>query len=548
MSWTFKLVTSPVDEFDASVPGLVSKRLMLSSSGQPFHESVEMNLGPEGQPFLPSITGMKPRRIVSDRLRGSARVTRPLRELIRMRIAVDNWTPAEWAQFSLLHGTQRLVAFSPNWGPRTWWASTFAGKDEGGGIAEVGVSGPGEDQYKNRHPNTAWESPVMGAEQLMTGNANDPEIMRLVPGMIGRAALLESDKIQYANSAGAWSSGGATVASTGGSNTPFGPGYTLLLDATDFPIYTATSSVSAGSYHCMIYMRGSGTVRLEAENFDGSADGPDVVLTDQWQKTSVSFTTSSAGGIQPRIRERTGTDKALVQVSMPSVSSGLYPLSAIDSAKTPSNPDKIFLDTTIPAAGGGMTWVFWWKKHEANHAEHAYFASWQDGASNRWIRINNGVYNINVAGVAHGATSVAPAGSWVQLVVRLEITSLSDFKTRIHENGVSIGGGTQASPVIPIGDNGIYIGSDLGFGSPTGVGLNSALDSVRLDASLWTNQQILDDYTMRSDPGIQALLSHTAGRLFQMTSVPQGFLGPYTDQIVGDLVLEEVAHHPTGLI
>jgi hypothetical protein len=319
------------------------------------------------------------------------------------------------------------------------------------------------------------------------------------------------------------------------------------LVAGDEAFFPATSSRPSGDFIASCYVRGDGKIKINFQGFDGTIQSPEVTLTAAWQKVEVPMTTTAAGVTQISAVESTATDVALLHISAPMIEDGLYATSYLQAGLGAGVADKLFINDQIPGAGGGMMFIFWYKALPVRD-DTVYFASWRDGSSNRYIRMRNGAYETNIAGTVFNPSSSATPGEWTQIIFRLEITAGTAFKIRAFENGAGIGGGTQSAPSGPIGDAGIYIGSDLGLGSPGDIGLNTPLDACRIEMRAWTDQEILDDYTMRTDPGIQAFLQQTAGRLFQITGVPSGFRGPFTDEIVGDITLEEVAHVPAGLV
>jgi hypothetical protein len=548
MSWTFKLVTEPFQEF-STTPGLANRRTM-KSTGFGFDETIEIDLGQDA-PFIPELN-VRGRDVITPRLVGPARMARPLRELMRLRIQVEAWTGVEWAKLHQILTTQRLVAFTPNWGPRTWWASTFGGLEEGGGFAEVGDSP--STQFTGRHANDIWPSPRSGPNALVTGVTALP---KLVPGMIGNAIRLEGKRLNYANTVGG--NGWTTVvsgivedaASEGESNSPHGPSTYVQLDASTSALakWAATASRPSGNYVASAWVRGQGNIYLQVVTGVGTFQGTAVTLDrDNWQLIEVSWNQGSASIISAEVRNNSGAEQAMFHIGPPMVEDGLTPTSLQESGASPSTGDLLFINDEM-VSGAGMTWVFWYKANPFTHSESSWFATWKDGGASRYIRINGTNYSAMVAGTIANATTLRVANEWTQLVVVFKSQGTAGVGpvVQMWENKVLRSTTTQTALTFPIGDAGIYIGGDKGFAA-NNEGLNHDLDSVRIDSHAWTQEDVENDYDMKKDVGVAALLAQTAGRLFRVAQVPKGYRGPFTDQVVGDLILEEASHIPTGLV
>lgn len=545
MSWTFKLVTAPQAEFDSANPGLVNRRTMWGNKFG-FDESMEILLGPDA-PFIPEVGAVRDRSLVSSRLRGPARVARPLNSLKRIRIQVEAWTGVEWAVLDKIMATQRLVAFHPVWDKWTWWASSFGNPENDQGLAEVGdtpVSGYVKRARRESVP-SRW-----GTGALVEETTNQvPGVVKLVPGLIGHAILLESGGQNYANTAQHW---GTPTGPGEQENASDGPASSITSDYLRIPageksVFPATSSRPSGDYAGSCWVRGQGTVFLQAFTGVGTFTGDEVVLTDEWQFIEVSWTQGSPSIVAAEIVEHTTTDEAMVHVSAPQVEDGLFPTSIMQAGIGLKNADELKITDSLNS-GAGLTFLFWYKTGHATHLQDIFFLSWEDGGADRYIRKNGVNYQTNIGGTSVTGISSIGNNVWTQLAVVFRMLPATGPAVQVYENGKLKSTGIQTALTFPVADAGLYVGSDRGLGTPANLGLNLPLDSVRIDSRAWSTQELLDDYEMRTDAGVAAFLAHTAGRLFRVGSVPKGFRGPFTDQVIGDLVLEEVSHIPAGLV
>ena len=544
MSWTFKLVTAPQAEFDSSNPGLVNRRTMWGNK-YGFDESMEILLGPDA-PFIPEVNAVRDRTVVAARLRGPARTARPLNALKRIRISVEAWTGVEWAALDKIMTTQRLVAFHPVWDKWTWWASSFGNPINDQGLAEVGDTPV--SQYTRRADREQGPSRFGTGALVEATSGQIPAAVKLVPGFIGHAILLESGGQNYANTASHW---GTPTGPGEQQNASDGPSASITADylrlpASAFSTFPATSSRPSGDYAASCWVRGQGTITLQAFTGVGTFKGSDVILTDDWQLAEVSWNQGSASVIAMRLVEE-DANEAMVHASCPQVEDGLFPTSIMQAGIGLKTADELKITDDLNP-GAGLTFVFWYKTGPATHLQDIFFASWEDGGADRYIRKNGVNYQTNIGGTSVSGISSIGNNVWTQLAVVFEMLPATGPSVRVYENGVHKSTGIQTALTFPIGDAGVFIGSDRGLGTPAELGLNHPLDSVRIDSRPWTAQEILDDYEMRTDAGVAAFLAHTAGGLFRVASVPKGFRGPFTDQVIGDLVLEEVSHIPAGLV
>jgi hypothetical protein len=348
--------------------------------------------------------------------------------------------------------------------------------------------------------------------------------------MIGNAIRLEGKRLNYANTVGG--NGWTTVvsgivedaASEGESNSPHGPSTYVQLDASTSALakWAATASRPSGNYVASAWVRGQGNIYLQVVTGVGTFQGTAVTLDrDNWQLIEVSWNQGSASIISAEVRNNSGAEQAMFHIGPPMVEDGLTPTSLQESGASPSTGDLLFINDEM-VSGAGMTWVFWYKANPFTHSESSWFATWKDGGASRYIRINGTNYSAMVAGTIANATTLRVANEWTQLVVV--------FKSQ---------GTAGVGPVVQMWENGFAASNE---------GLNHDLDSVRIDSHAWTQEDVENDYDMKKDVGVAALLAQTAGRLFRVAQVPKGYRGPFTDQVVGDLILEEASHIPTGLV
>ena len=568
MAWTFKLVSSPVDQYSATIPGVVTGRRMI---GQPGYVSIGVG---DDFPFIPQFN-MKDDTIVIPIQDGPDRSFLRKRPQLTLSFNMEGWTSAQMDSLRKAMQSQRLLHLSPNFDDSTVVSASFANIERQGGVAEVGYNGL--DSYLSRLTGLttidACRSYERDLDLLMETKSSRDSIAtqepKFVPGYVGKAILIESATEQLVKLDASWAVvAGALVGPALSSNHPTYPGQVFFCDAggsqmLDIPTSGINAATAAKDYCAWVDVKGSGSVALRATHNSGGTPvtGTQVILTSQWQRVSVNWLqvgTTIGLKLIPGLNGASG-QVANTQVQRANVTGSCLPATALLS-----NCDalKMIDGTVIPAVTplAGFTVNVWCLRipGQTTSNDTAYFATWNDGSTNDGYfatrkdeNSKNWKYHARLCHASadisyNSASTPAATGSWtmVTLVVQGSAGALS---VTMYENGASIG----SSTFTPTGVGKVqvlYVGSDIALASPLKTGLNCPLDSIRVDARAWSAAEVLNEYTMKSDAGIRRLLALMSGRRFRITSAPSEFVGPFTDSFSGTLRLEETGYSPPGLI
>lgn len=443
----------------------------------------------------------------------------------------------------------------------THWMSHFGGVDarRGYGVAEVGYNASTMCVRRDLAAADYSAHPYAGSNVLLN-LSNSPYVTpKIVPGMIGGALLCES--IRYNRAIRRVATVGSPIFSVVGSAQTV---VTSVLDSclpslTAYTqiLYLPYSGAAAASHHVKsvtetnvltgnantvtVWARGSGSFQMAwYQSTTQIAITGSLLLTDDWQPFSLTFTPTTTGEVRLFCDITGGSGSAQVQVACYQIEDGAGGTSFMNYTSGGANADCIQIsDAPAPT---GLTFAAWFKYRNDNDLKYLFSMGGTGG--NYYLTIQGTTVTFNYgASTLAGTISAGLAGTWVQLVLTIGggASTLVPAAGRLYVNGVLSNGADIQYPVqVPSGstENTIYLGSSRALGS--GLGLNMPLDCFRVDERVWTAAEVLDDYTLRSDAGMQMFLSQVQGRYFKadMSSAPAA--GVFTDVHDGDLSLREV--------
>lgn len=475
-----------------------------------------------------------------------------------------------------LEALDRMLASQRPWAVGAWfddsthWMSHFGGGGgESGGTSGVNFSGLGEvgdtdsENISRRSLEDFAPDPFVGDQRpskrdLTAAGANTPKI---VPGMIGGAILLETNRANVATKRVASGSGGIWTAT--GSNalaqrclagSPASPltGNTeyiqLAHDSGASYVQSASQTVTSGQPYCIsVWARGTGQFILGAYQSGtlqvGIGSGE---LSYQWRRVTLTGYTASASSMTVRMiaESNSGGKPAQFEVWGLQIENGYGPCqSFMNYNVVPSGAaefDGIY--TSDQLHWGGYTFVFWlqWR----NDQDRKFLYSVENGGVNHYAEIQGTTITFYYNGANNIATSVtAPApGTWVQVGItfRSGLTGANKATCAIYFNGALAleSQVTAATGLNGTTQNSFYIGCSQGTGPTPQLALMMPLDACRLDERCWTAQEFADDYALRTDTGYKNLMRFIQGRYFR----PRVTLSPdsvYVDKMRASIDLVE---------
>lgn len=413
------------------------------------------------------------------------------------------------------------------------------------------------------HANEYVEHPVSGPNLMraLPDKLNGAKQPKIVPGMIGSAILLESSRTNIAvrrlgtPGAACWQRGGTAIVDRTGvllhnfakSGMTADAGYIpFTTQRADF-LDSGTQTVSISVEHsASTWARGDGQIEFGWYQGGVFQNGTVYTLNDRWQQLIHRFTpTAASGSLRLAILSAWGRTVHL-HVAGCQLEAGAGPTSFLDSASGTTQSDSISLPQTLPMASG-FTWIFWLKYRFDSDDKYLFSISGPSALVNALIDGLTLVYTYNGASNVNAPHGLVD-GAWSQVAIvqrapsSSEGTGTSRAKITLFANGLPLTTffATSLPTYYPtLNPHSIEIGSDRGNASPLLAGLNMPLDAVRLDARPWSDQEILDDYLLRSDPVMQALLEKIQGRYF-MPDVEYSPNGPFIDRLQTRLRLIEV--------
>jgi len=545
MSWSLKLQTAPEDVLDTTTPGLVVARKLRGALGK----GMELDLGD----MIPRVQAPQQPLVKVPLMDGNARTFRRGPDRVRVSVKVDEWTPSDWEQFRRMVGSGKLFTFTPGYSIADFWASSFAGIDAGGGMAEVGDSQAGS--YVGRVADEVHMSEATQLEGLV--KATGTAAPKLVRGMIGRAIMLERKNEQLVTGQ-AWSAQSGAVAHVAGdSNHPDTDGKSIYIPGgggyvENTGVGTATASQE---YVAFIDIKGGGVAILQAVHNTGGTvvSGSSVSLGGGWERLSVAWTQVGTA-IELRVAS-TGAG-CIAHLGNVNVQRGKtvdnYRSHMPDTTALTSAADQlqVIASDHLPGAEG-MTILAWLLMPQDNREDVGYLFSYaQTGGKSGGAYIsavNDLNASIGLASNTHTVALAATPGDWVQVAIVFK-SAAGGASIQFYEDGAALGSADLVVPDhVPRGSS-WHIGSDEALAAPSGFGLDTPLDNFRIISKALTAAEVLNDYDLRTQLGVRAFLTWTQGRYFEVTGGPPGFRGPFTDSIVGDLELTQVAHVAGGVL
>ena len=551
MSLPWRIVTGP-RFIDQDGDGVYEKRIVHRGAQGGGPETLEVALGDTS----PEILDWQPGTVETEGLRGSSRVFRLRPDRVRLRVPLDYITGASVQTLYRILSLGRPVAFTPWWGPETIWASGFSGIEEGGMLAEIGHNSPSMLTPRSDGDYHAPEGD--GWLRLATG-------AKLVPGLIGRALLLERDTLNvmpsdtYTPAAGVSSRFELTGEPNGGPTSMV----SCYIPDTDYIdlVSGGLTLAATTNYVASIWAKGEGSARLVATNsLVAVTNGATVTLDPgRWTRIHVAFLTVGTGeglSLEADGSEVRCTYGAVMVEKEVGTQNRNRPSSyqAVGATVT-GDSDKLFINAPV-WTGGGFTLALWMLRD--NPSDRGQIFSARDNSVNYYAYLSaSGGHQMfyNLMGGASNdrtATLPAPSGTWEQFVfvVRKGVSS-AGMEQALYHNGLLID--TDHSPAgsenLPDFSDGWYIGGAFSPISTGDFGLNFPLDCLRMDARAWTQADVTADYAMRREAAITAMLTMTQGRLFRIASAPKRFMaGIFTDRMEGDLILEQVSHITPGVL
>lgn len=546
----FKLVSSPYN-IDTGGNGLIDERRIWPHGGLGY-EYAEADLGAH----VPVIGGFTTGVVSDDLLRsGQLRAFRINPDRIGLAVNLDYLTGSAIRDLYRVWQLGKPVAFTPWWDQWTLWCSTFGQLEPGAGIAEIGSNLAtnitprlaGGDLYTARydHQDKGWLTRLAVGEKV-----------KLVPGMIGNAILLERKATNRAAANPSWSTGGnAFVRTADDGNNDMGHTKFFYSDggATATASLTQTGLTNGVRYTAYVWAKGTGQLRI----IGGSTNGTMVTLSpNKWQLVWVTWTSSGTSQtitLAPNIGSGVG---CLATFTSLQVEEGDTPTSYMDPAITPpTQADELKIPTGQLGRSVDLTIAMWVRRTYSPAGAFKYLWSSNDGGVDAYIRQSTtNIIEVNLINTLMATTNLgAPTGAWEQIVVtRAFNTSNQRLESAVYHNGVLKVSASTSPPVssyqVSTFPNGMWIGSDRGLVSPNNYGWDQPIDRFRVDGRAWTLQDVEDDYELHRRDAIRGFLAHTQGRLFRFTNVPQRFrAGIHPDAMMGTLQLEQVGVIPAGI-
>ena len=481
----------------------------------------------------------------------------------------------------------RPISIGANFDKHTQWMSNFGGiGQELKGVAEVGYCDNAQVIRRDRDladDEIDYVPHIQAGYNAMIGDKQDADgnwLPKIVPGMIGGAALFENGfrcnlaARRYSASAittaqQLWpnNSGGGHTHTVVGSAVPtpmaIGSDYVdhiiIAPDSNGTPVWpsnrwvaTADQTGLTGLTICIsVLARGSGGMTIGWAEGSTEADYEDFTLTEDWQWFTLRGVVPTATG---RVRLHGGNaaqnSAGYIETRALQIEEGSGPsASFMDYDAISGSPvtDCIHIPEAINPHG--FTFVFW-VKYRDDDDDKVLFCYYPDGTSDQMILTIRGtdlVLEDMAASTSETLDCFAGIAddTWVQIVMVRSPGLLTPHfnRTQLYVNGAEVDDYENATRnEVALGsDPHLYIGGDGGtsYAVADGGSLNIPMDSCRLDSRVWTAAEVLADYELRSDSGMQNFLQMVQGRYFK-PSQSYTPVGPFTDMYGGSMDLREV--------
>lgn len=484
----------------------------------------------------------------------------------RLRLRLGGLSAADVVKLDWMLRSGRPWAVGAWFDSSTHWMSHFGGlgteNSSFEGLGEVGDTD--FDQVVRRDSGASYAeylpSPLAGENQLRQLGLNSLGHKRpkIVPGMIGSAIQLDPIRSGGNIAAARKNQGGTNIWSvTGGgalnqrhfsTSVPLGAGnsnHVNLPKASGSPaadyVETGTQTVTNGlGSVASVWARGSGSIRLgwfEAGTLKTETSA--VTLTHDWQRVVLYFTPTAGTGTL-RVYSGSTTAGALAQLAMCQIEKGDTYSSFMDHATTHTVSDAVYISDVLNTSAG-FTMV-WWVKWRYDGETKCLFSLVMSGGSDVWAELlwpgpkARFYYNGSGNYVEQDLSGQGLVdGQWVQLALVVLNGGNGGTGPRLtalwYCNGSQLTSQDVASAqgFYPgTSNSGIYLGADAGRGVPLGKALCMPLDAFRLDERPWTAAEVLEDYQLRTDPGVQSVLAQLQGRYFR-PSINRAPHGPFLD-------------------
>ena len=479
----------------------------------------------------------------------------------QLSIDLSHVSAAKLATVLAMLRSGRPLAVGAWYDDSTHWMSHFGGVDGrlGYGVAQVGYNASTMGVRRDLAAADYVQHPYAGANVLLRPATAPYVLPKIVPGMIGGALLCETNRFNRAVRRVA--TVGAPIFSVVGSAqtvvTSVLDSCLVSLTAATQILYLPYTGVAASTHYCKsvtetgvltgnantvtVWARGSGSFQMAwYQSGTQVAISNSLQLTDDWQPFSLTFTPSTTGEVRLFCDVAGGSGSAQMQVACYQIEDGAGGTSFMDYTSAGTNGDCLqIVDSPAPA---GLTYAAWFKYRNDNDVKYLFSMSGTGG--NYYLTVQGTTVTFNFGASSIQATiSSALAGTWVQLVLTIGggATTLVPAVAKVYINGAQANQGDIQYPLqVPSGstDNTLYLGSSRALGS--GLGFNMPLDSFRIDERPWTAAEVLDDYALRSDAGMQMFLSQVQGRYFKADLTSSPAAGVFTDVHDGDLSLREI--------
>lgn len=455
----------------------------------------------------------------------------------------------------------RALAVGAWFDDSTHWMSHFGGVDAraGYGVAQIGYNASTMCVRRDAAAADYIQHPYAGANVLLN-RSNSPYVSpKIVPGMIGGALLCETNRFNRAVRRVAtvalpiFSVVGSAqtvvtsvldsclVSLTANTQILYLP-YTGVAASTHYAKSVTETGVLTGNANTVtVWARGSGSFQMAwYQSTTQVAISGSLLLTEDWQPYSLTFTPSTTGEVRLFCDVTGGSGSAQVQVACYQIEDGAGGTSFMDYTSPGTNADCIQI--TDSPAPTGLTYAAWFKYRNDNDVKYLFSMGSTGGNYYLTIQGTTVTFNFGAASLS-GTLSGALAGTWVQLVLTIGggASSIVPARAALYANGALLNSADANVPLqVPSGvsENTLYLGSSRALGS--GLGFNMPLDAFRVDERVWTAAEVLDDWTLRSDAGMQTFLSQVQGRYFKAEVTANPAAGVFTDVHDGDISLREI--------
>jgi len=541
----FKLVTAPY--LKDSGAGVIDERQIWPNGGAGY-EYVEADVGSEP----PRITRFNSGVVSVPILRsGQARSFRTGPDEIGMVISSKRWSGSTLAQLFKLWQLGKPVAFTPWWDQFTVWCSTFGSLDPGCGVTEIGQNSaatiipraPGYDYYPSRFDkdDIGWIMPL-----------GTTDLAKFVPGMIGNAILLESKTRNLMALNPTTSPFGAPIlTSVNPGNTEVCTFKTVFMPSGNHLVTTFVSGLTIGvQYVQSIWARGAGTIALVLSG--GSAGAYVTLSPGKYMRVWQQFTATATSHTLYITHDQGTSTGAMFSFGCWQLEAGDYPSSYMHPSANPSVPDVLNVASPI-GRSPDLTIATWVRRTFDPVSNYRYLWSSSDVGVDYFSLIGPGpTLGTSMDGFIPTTYSIpAATNSWEQFVFTREYVGAPTYQVRftVYRNGALLGAVNRPATASSLTKfPGMWIGSDYAITGPKYLGLQMPMDRFRIDSRAWTLQDVENDYVTFKDAGVRAFLSQTAGRLFQITTIPGSF-GANVDPsaMMGSVQLEQVGTIPPAV-